>query len=353
MRNDRERQDGKPVVDLVELIEELWKQKWVVAVTTVIVTLLGVAYALLATPLYEAKVFIQSPSQNDIAQLNYGRGGDSGLPMLSVKTVYESYVRNIQSESLRRQFYRDVYLKSLPEDERRGAQDDLYARFNQVVSIPIAAKETPGRFQIVATSKDPQQAADWVVRYAQLAGERAKKEVMADVRADALVKAGNLKERIRSAREEARKAREDRIARLSEALIVAQSIGLEKPPIISGGGNSELSADMEGSLVYMRGSRAIEAEIKNLRARVSDDPFVDHLRQNEETIAFYEALQVDPSVFEVYRQDGGLDTPDKPVKPQKVVIVVLSALLGGLLGILIALYRAFFFTGRFSRSART
>ncbi|MEN5035216.1 Wzz/FepE/Etk N-terminal domain-containing protein [Pseudomonas sp. TWI929] len=352
MRNERERQEGKSVVDLVELIGELWKQKWVVVFTTVMATLVGVIYALLATPLYEAKVFVQSPAQKDIAQLNYGRGGESGLPMLSVKTVYESYVRYIQSESLRRQFYREVYLKSLPEAEQRGVQDELYAKFNLAVSRPVAVKDSPGRFQIVATSKDPQQAADWVVRYAQLAGERAKNEVIGDVRADAVVKANNLKEKIRSAREETRKVREDRIARLSEALIVAQSIGLEKPPIISGNASSELSADMEGSLIYMRGSRAIEAELKNLRARTSDDPFVDNLRRNQETIAFYETLQIDPSVVEVYRQDGGLDVPDKPIKPQKAVIVVLSAFLGVLLGTLIALLRAYLITNRLANSAR-
>lgn len=352
MRNDRERLEGKSVVDLVELIEQLWRQKWVVALTAVIVTLIGVAYALLATPIYEAKVFVQPPSQKDIAQLNYGRGGDSGLPILPVKTVYESYVRYVQSEAVRREFYREVYLKSLPESDQRGAQDDLYAKFNKAVSMPVATKESPERFQFVATSTDPQQAADWIVAYAKLAGDRAKKEVIADVRADALVKANNLKERVRSAREGARKEREDRIARLSEALIVAQSIGLEKPPIISGNGNSELSADMEGSLVYMRGSRAIEAELKNLKARTSDDPFVDHLRRDQETIAFYETLEIDPSVIEVYRQDGGLYAPDKPVKPQKAIIVVLSALLGVLLGVLIALYRAFFVASRLAVGAR-
>ncbi|MDH0134425.1 O-antigen chain length regulator [Pseudomonas putida] len=352
MRNDRERSSGKSVVDLVELIEGLWKQKWVVVLTAAIVTTIGVAYALLATPIYEAKVFVQSPSQKDIAQLNYGRGGDSGLPVVSIKTVYESYVRFLQSEEVRRQFYREVYLASLPEADRRGAQDELYVKFNKAVSVPASVKDTPGRFEIVATSRDPQQAADWIVRYAQLAGEQAKKEVIADVRADALVKANNLKEQVRSAREEARKAREDRIVRLSEALVVAQSIGLEKPPIISGNGSSELSANMEGSLVYMRGSRAIEAELKNLRARKSDDPFVDHLRRDQETIAFYEGLKVDPSVIDVYRQDGGLYVPDKPVQPQKAVIVVLSAFLGALLGVLIALYRAFFLTHRFAHSAK-
>lgn len=193
MRNDRERLNGKSVVDLIELIEGLWKQKWIVVLTATVVTLIGAAYALLATPIYEAKIFVQAPSQKDIAQLNYGRGGDSGLPVLTVKTIYQSYVRHLQSEAVRRQFYREVYLKTLPEADRPGAQDDLYAKFNKAVSVPAAVKNSPGRFEIVATSRDPQQAADWIVQYAQLAGEQAKKEIAADVRADALVKARNLK----------------------------------------------------------------------------------------------------------------------------------------------------------------
>lgn len=104
--------------------------------------------------------FRPSAFSKDIAQLNYGRGGDSGLPVLTVKTIYQSYVRYLQSEAVRRQFYREVYLKTLPEADRPGAQDDLYAKFNKAVSVPAAVKNSPGRFEIVATSRDPQQAAD-------------------------------------------------------------------------------------------------------------------------------------------------------------------------------------------------
>ncbi|KJK09795.1 Tyrosine-protein kinase etk [compost metagenome] len=102
MRNDRERLSGGGEIDLFELVEGLWKQKVLNIVTAVIVTAAAVAYALLATPIYEAKVFVQSPSQSNVTQLNYGRGGDSGLPMLAVKDVYDIYLRHLQSESLRR-----------------------------------------------------------------------------------------------------------------------------------------------------------------------------------------------------------------------------------------------------------
>ncbi|MNJ61785.1 hypothetical protein D3C77_575910 [compost metagenome] len=101
---------------------------------------------------------------------------------------------------------------------------------------------------------------------------------------------------------------------------------------------------MDGSLTYMRGSKALRAEIENLRNRVSDDPFIDRLRQRQEAIAFYRSLQVDPGVVEVYRQDGAIESPDKAVKPKKRIIVMLGAIAGTALGILFALARHMWLT---------
>ncbi|MGE8167421.1 LPS O-antigen chain length determinant protein WzzB [Pseudomonas putida] len=337
MRSERERLSGDDEIDLFELIAGIWKHKVLAVATAGVVTAAAVAYALLSTPIYEAKVFVQPPTQNDIAQLNFGRGGDSGLAMLSVKEVYSAYLRNLQSESLRREFFRNTYLPSLTAEERKGSQDVLYSRYQDVLTLGKAGKDSPNRYFVKATLDDPQQAAEWVVSYVEMAGQRGVSEVIKDVKADATIKANNLEQGIRSARESAHKQKEDRIVQLTEALRVAQSIGLEKPPIISNNLSSEITAGMGGSLAYMRGSKALEAEIENLKSRPSDDPFVHNLRQREEALTFYRALQVDPAVVQVYRQDGAIESPDKPIKPKKAVIVALGLLVGCVLGITLAL----------------
>ncbi|MBF8742368.1 LPS O-antigen chain length determinant protein WzzB [Pseudomonas guariconensis] len=340
MRNEPERLSSTgDEIDLFELIQGLWKQKVLIIVTTVVVTAIAVAYAFLAKPVYEAKVFVQPPTQNDIAQLNYGRGGTSGLNMLSVKDVYDIYLRNLQSESLRREFFRSVYLPSLNKEERNGSQDELYGKFQEVLSLGLASKDAPSRFFVKAKLSNPQLAAEWVVLYLEMAGRRSSIEVVRDVKADATVKANNLEQQINAALESARKQREDQIIQLSEALKIARSIGLERPPIISNSLANEVSAGMDGSLTYMRGSKALEAEIDNLRKRISDDPFVKNLRQRQEAQAFYRSLQIDPSIIQVYRQDGAIESPDKPVKPEKLLIVVLGALVGGGLGVALGLLR--------------
>lgn len=339
MRNERERLSGDGELDLVDMLEGLWRRKLLIVLVTFLVTGVAVAYALLSTPTYQARVFVQPPSQNDIAHLNNGRGGDSGLDMVTVKDVYEIYLRSLQSESLRREFFQRVYLPSLSEGERAGSQDELYARFQSVLSLGSGGKDNPMRYFIRAELPDPNQAAEWVVAYAKMAGQRGVDEIIKDVKAEATTKANSIEQGITAARESARRQREDEIVQLNEALRVARAIGLEKPPIISNSLTTEVSAGMDGSLTYMRGSKAIEAEIENLESRASDDPFVSNLRQRQHALGFYRGLPIDANAIQVYRLDGAIDSPDRPIKPKKALIVVLGLVMGIMSGITLALLR--------------
>lgn len=342
MSNDRERVTRDDEIDLIELIRGLWQQKLIIALTTLVVGGAAAAYALLATPVYEAKVFVQPPSQNDIAHLNYGRGGDSELVMLTVKDVYDVYVRNLQSESLRRVFFQQTYLPTISEEARRGSQDDLYKKFYESLVIAVAAKDTPNRFVITVRSSDPQRAASWVRLYAGMAGDRAKAEVLKDIKADASVKANNLERQIKSAQLSALKQRKDQIIILREALVVAKSIDLVKPPLITGNLSTAISAGMDGALTYMRGSNALQAEIDILEQRLSDDPFINDLRERQSALEFYRSLEVDPKVVNTYRQDGAIESPDSPVKPKKLIVIILGLLAGSTLGAFFALWRWIF-----------
>lgn len=339
MSNDRVRALWDDEIDLIELIRGLWQQKLLIILATLMVGGAAVAYALLATPVYEAKAYVQPPSQNDIAHLNYGRGENSELEVLTVKDVYDVYLRNLQSESLRRRFFQDVYLPALTAEERQGSQDELYEELGKVLKVTVANKEIPTRFAITVNMPDPNLAASWAVQYGEMAGHRAKLEILKDLKADASVKANNLERQIKTARENAQRQRDDQIAQLEEALTVAKSIDLERPPIISGTLSTEVSAGMDGALTYMRGSKALQAEIENLQKRGSDDPFISNLRERQSQESFYRSLEVDPSVVGVYRQDGALDLPDSPIKPKRFIIVFLGVLAGAGLGVTLALFR--------------
>ncbi|WP_313646001.1 Wzz/FepE/Etk N-terminal domain-containing protein [Pseudomonas sp.] len=339
MRNERERLSGSDEIDLVELVRGVWRQKIWVALVAVPVIAVGVAYVTLVSPVYEAKLYIQPPSQNDIAQLNYGRGDNTGLAPLSAKDVYSIYVKALQSEAVRDKFFRNAFLPTLTDEERDESRDSLYAKFNSMLKVAQANKDMPERFVLTANVEDPRRAATWVSSYAEMAADRAKNELLSGASSDISVMADNLEQQIRASRASASNQRTDQIAQLNEALRVAKSIGLEKPPIISNTLSSEVSAGMGGALTYMRGTKALEAEIANLESRPSNDPYIPGLREKQEKLNFMRNLRIDPALVAMYQQDGAVSQPDKPIKPRKVMIMAFAVFAGLALGVIAALGR--------------
>ena len=331
---------------LFELFVALWDQKLLIFSVALVGTLAAATYAFLSKPVYEARVYLQPPTMNGIADFNYGRTVGTELTPFTIKDVYDVFTRNLQSESLRRAFYNQVYLPSLSPSERSGSQDLLYSEFLKLLTIGLPSKEQPDRYSVVVHGEDPANTVVWVKDFAARAGAAAEKEMISNITREAEVRARNLGQQITTLQEAESRVRQDSITRLREALAVAVAIGLDNPPIISDNLSAEVSAGMDGPLTYMRGSKALKAEIQNLETRKSDDPFIGQLRALQIKQSFYKDLQVSPSTVSVYRQDGPIEQPDRPIKPKKVLIILLGLFLGCVLGFMIALVRHFVIAGK-------
>jgi len=332
MQNSPVNPSASQEIDFGSVLRILWEQKWLVIGVAAITTALAAVYAYTSTPVYEARAYVIPPTQNDIANFNYGRSKEAELSPYKVKDVYGIFIRNLQAESLRRKFYEEKYLPMLSSSEREGPQDVLYSQFSKKIVVLPPSKDAPDRYLIIAQNKDPVVAKDWVSTYIERAGERAENEMFKNVSREAEVRARNLAHQIDSLRETGKQNREDAITKLREAREVASAIKLEKPPIITGNPAVEIAGSMDGQLIYMRGTKALEAEIKNLEARVSDDPFIGRLRDLQAKYSFFKELQARTRDVAVYRIDGAVERPDTPVKPKKVVITLLGLLCGLVLG---------------------
>lgn len=341
MRDNHTAVHGEDEIDLIALSRGLWNQKWLILVITLLVTAGAAAYALLSKPVYEVKLFIMPPTQNGIAELNYGRGKSTELETYSIKHVYDVFARNLQGESLRQNFFNEVYLPSLDESQRKGALDRLYERFSRELVVKGAGKDTPDRFSVTVQGGDPIKATDWVKAYVARASEAAESELIKNVTTEASVRARNLEQRIISLRETAQRIREDRIQQLREALKIAETIGLTTPTVNSSAA-VDITVDTGNKMDYQRGSKALAAEVSALEARASDDAFISDLRTLQMRYNFYRKLNIDPERISVYRQDGSVEVPESPIKPRKSLILVLGGLAGLLLGGFVALIRYIF-----------
>lgn len=199
-----------------------------------------------------------------------------------------------------------------------------------------------------------------------------------------------LQDELRALRTQLKTRRENRIAQLGEAIRIADALGIRKPTTPSALGQDQRSA--QGNTVrtevnnqqiplYFMGTEALEAERKTLQQRKSDDftePRIGEilkelqllennrqievlkLRENEDLFLTDLAklreeesrlrnLKVDFDTLQLVTIDQRAVEPSKPIKPKKALILALGLVLGGMLGVFIALVRGMV---RVARSAQ-
>ncbi|MDP9654930.1 UNVERIFIED_ORG: chain length determinant protein (polysaccharide antigen chain regulator) [Pseudomonas putida] len=333
-------------IDLHALAYTLWRQKIVILCAALLGTFVAATYAFLAEPLYEAKAFVIPPTQNDIENLNYGRIDQSKLPQFTEKEVYSVFLKNLQSESLRREFFKNTYLTAQGKSEDPTRQ--LYEKLSKNLVISIVGKETLDRYSVVMLHNDPEMGAKWIEQLLARAQQLAMQEINKNISSEYDIESQNLHQEIVSLREIGDKTREDSLIKLREALVVAQAIGLEKPPAVGGDSKTSLGivGNMDGDLTYMRGTKALTAEIENLKARKSDDPFISRLRELETKYNFYNQLSKSYREAKAFRMDGLVEKSGSPVKPKFLFVILAGMFLGLVFGVVVAVVRDFFMTNK-------
>lgn len=328
-------------IDLFELLAGLWKQKLLIALVTLLITVVAASYAFLSAPVYEAKTSLLPPRLADVAGYNLGRA-EAGLSEFTVDQIYSIFTRNLRSEGQRNSFFEQVFLPAQAADKSSGAKDQLRNTLNKklVVSNPDI-KNNPARFEVLAQSAQSSQAAEWANVYVERAASKTRQDMADTAATEITTRVKSIKSRIEVLRESAKKLREDRIARLHEALVVADKAGVQTPQVKVGrtSADGELEQFIDGDLMYMRGAKAIRAELAVLQSRKNDDPFISGLRDFENQLDFLSKVSVSPSNVAVFTLDNAAEAPDTPIKPKKSLILALGIMLGGMLGVFIALIR--------------
>lgn len=407
--------DEHPFRDLVRVVI---KYKKVALLTALVIFVGALAYALLATPVYKAKVSYLPPTLGDVSPLRIPSGTESVTTDkdrdLAAK-VYSDFEKNLNSLKLRREIFDKMKLLPLIK-KNANAQTNVEAVFNEfneklAIEKPATKKDTPAVPAIHLTLKgsDPKLTADILNQIDVLVRSTTKQEAIRDIteqvtfkksqlareiaelrakaerqKTDAisklqeadLVEREKLEDQIKTLRESAKVKRLDQITTLTEAAKIAESIGLvEKSALLE---NTVVNASERNAFytevntqpqpLYLRGSKALRSEIKELTERSSDDPFIPGLRDLEDKVAllktnrqvealkarqsndpFIETLrdkeselavlvsfQIDPNQVSVATLDQAAYPPEKRESPKRSKIVALGALGGLILGILAA-----------------
>jgi len=102
-----------------------------------------------------------------------------------------------------------------------------------------------------------------------------------------------------------------------------------------------VAAGKEQAPLYMRGTKALEAEITVLESRKSDEPFVAGMRDLQEKQSFLEGISIDRSKLSAVTIDAAAIAPYQAEKPRKKLILILSAVFGLMTGIFLVFITEF------------
>lgn len=217
-----------------------------------------------------------------------------------------------------------------------------------------------------------------IKRLRNITKKRRQDEIERLATADALER-NTIHDKIASLRDKVRSQRLDRISILKEAAEIAHSLDIKDPIAYklkkisdSALTKSQILTGISSNSpqLYTRGYEAIEAEISSLsnrtvddpfitelrgfqeklkllehnrrveqlKSRQNDDPFIESLRDKENELARLASINIDPTTVKTARLDQAAYPPDKRIKPNRKLIVVLGIVLGLMLGVFAAFF---------------
>lgn len=306
---------GSDEIDLIELFQSLWAQKWLISGAAAVVAAAAGAYAFLVTPVYEVQSLLRPALIKDLDELN-GTGVYTLTPADALKKVgasldsYETRLGYFQankslfeglaksdrsSEQAFEAFSREKFVLLKPDPKKLD-------NFSDYVGIQISYPEdldgvaiTNGLVAYAINAERERIAADFQVVIAnrlntvdrQINAARANYEADKSSRIARLKEADSLKraelqDELKALRQQLRTKRMNRIAQLDESIAIAKSLGISKPTTPAAMGDEGRAAQGQGSVIrtevnnqqiplYFMGTETLQAERDALNARGSDD----------------------------------------------------------------------------------
>lgn len=310
-------------IDLFELLQTLWGYKWLIAGISAIVTALGVGYAFSITPIFEAESQLVAPRAIDVQEFQALEVLEANFEYTPAQ-VYARFQANLQATTVRRLFFYERVDAAIKRNPEHTDFEHFNENFDTLLSIDVAP-----RTLVAIASEDPQQAAQWVNEFVDFVATVTVAELVAEAKQSIASSVRQIEQQLSSSLTIMRNQRFDRIAQLQEALIIAQAMNLEDPMIE----NAANQLNME----YMRGGRALAAEIAMLRNRESDESFVVEFRDLQQRVELLNNITLKPSLIQVMRVDQTAEVPTSRKSPNRALIAAVSIVLGGMMGMFAAL----------------
>ena len=333
-------------INLIDLWRIVVKRKAVVLGTTLICFLASLLYILIVTPVYRTEVRLLPPLEQNVQGLIIKNINDdeSSTEQYTPENIYNEFTKNLKSLALRREFFDENGLLDYYKSKGEGfisAQSDLNPdvifdkHFNTNLTVYTDKKDE--RFKNISFELDNAElSAHWLNKFTDLVNQRTISQLHDNVITEISSNIQRLQEEIDNKLKLAKQRRDDRVVQLDEAVRIAKSLDLNESAINAASierNNVGIAVNTAQLPLYMRGVKALQAEIETLKGRESDAPFIQGLRDLEEQLTLLRNIKINKNKLLAATIDQYAVVPEKALKPRKLLVITLSLALGSFLGV--------------------
>ncbi|CAM6582327.1 TPA: LPS O-antigen chain length determinant protein WzzB [Enterobacter hormaechei] len=299
-------------IDLLDLVLQLWRGKWVIGAFVAAFIVLAVVYITIAKEKWTSSAIIAQPDAAQIATYSnalnilYGGGAPSTL--------------DIQNRAIGRFNSSFSALAQALENQE----------FPEKLTIEPTVKGQSVPLTVSYQSDSAEAAQKQLAQYIQQVDEQTAKELTLDLRDNLKQQITTLNDSLLNQEKVAQEQKDLRIKQISEALKNAEAAKISTPQL-------QQTQDVTQETMFLLGTVALKSMVDNEASRPL--VFPGSYYQTKKNLLDIENLNVNPDTLHVYRYVMKPNLPIYRDSPKKAITLILAVLLGGIIGSAVVLGR--------------
>lgn len=340
-------------IELRELMLILWRQKFLIMLTTLLFSIMGIGYAMTVRQVWTSQAVISEPSVSQIAELqlavdkiqaiktssNSKNSSDdatlsnSVFASLEQSAIYQSFISAFNSMNNKRAFLMQEGIYAV-EMENAGLSDKRSERaLMSALADAISAKvmdKTSQDMTLNFSAETPELALHRLMKYIDFVQQQQLKSKNTELQSIWQNRIKALSAQYDSVKADTLLKRQEELQRVGYSLRISKAAGVDAPLE---------KIDSQEIFNIQLGTKGL-AEKLNILNEIKDPELLNpELGRIRLQLSSLKALNLQDAEFTSFNM---IDSPEEPFtrdKPKRPLIVVLATLLGGMLGVAIVLVR--------------
>lgn len=292
-------------IDLLEVLAQLWRGKWIVALFILIAVIVAGVYLSIAKEKWTSIAVISAPDAGQIAGYSNAMSVIINDPRFDITDIQQRVIVRFNAAF-------SALAETLKNQEKP-----------EELTIGAAVQGQPLPLKLAYVGSSAQDAQRKLAEYIEKIDQQIARELVEDLKTNIKSQTTNLVASLSTQEKVAQEQKSLRIKQIIQALSVAKESGVKSPQV-------QQTENVSQDTMFLLGSTALESMVKNESSRpliFSDDYY--KTRQN---LLDIQSIVTKPQNIHAYRYVMKPTLPIHRDSPMRALTVILAILLGIIVG---------------------